>query len=303
VKGGAARLAALGLALGVVAPVRAHVVYERATLREWITRSELVVVALFEDGPRVWQAPDGSDRQEFFRVRVDEALHGVAPTGSFEFFPHAEGFPRFRAGDRALLFLEPTRARAEFASLAPRFPWFSVQGAGQEWILAGTDGEAARAIARRWASLRAAGAGDPTGAVRALLVDELGSGVARLRADAVSELVRVHALPGFLDAEGVAALAPFADAPALSLTQRLALVRLLEGRPGFDVRPRLRALAREAEAGSGAELAQMMRVAGASDDPELHAWLAALAGDARPWVRREAAGALRASADAPPHGR
>lgn len=270
-------------------PARAHVVFERTSLREWLTRSALVVVAEFESDVEMWSAPDGSDRQEFFRVRVLETLKGPAPASPLEFFPHAEGFPRFQAGDRALLFLERSDARREFAALATRFPWFSVQGAGHEWRLApGAEGARVLATARRWLALRGDAPSDPIGAVRSLLVDQLGSEVPALRADAVAELVRMRELPGFLDDEGVAAFAPFTTSPALSIGQRLALVRLLDGGPGFDPNPALRALAVEARSGSNAELAQTIRAAAASDDPALQTWLAELADDERTWVRRAA---------------
>src|SRR5690606_9990738 len=173
-------------------PARAHVVFERTSLREWLTRSALVVVAEFESDVEMWSAPDGSDRQEFFRVRVLETLKGPAPASPLEFFPHAEGFPRFQAGDRALLFLARSDARREFAALATRFPWFSVQGAGHEWRLApGAEGARVLATARRWLALRGDAPSDPIGAVRSLLVDQLGSEVPALRADAVAELVRM----------------------------------------------------------------------------------------------------------------
>lgn len=289
---------ALLLALVALAawPARAHVVFERPSLRAWVTGSELVVVAVFADDVAMWSAPDGSDRQEVFRVRVEETLVGVDPGETLEFFPHAEGFPHFHAGDRALLFLERTGARPEFASLAARFPWFSAQGAGQEWRLAGADGESVLAAARAWLGLRGGGAADLPAAVRAQVVAQLSSASPRLRSDAIAELVRMHALPGFLDEPGVSALAPFASAPALSVGQRLAIVRLLEGAPGFDPAPRLRALAGEASSGSGAELAQMIGVAGASDDPALRSWLAGLAADERPWVQRAVREALTAAA-------
>jgi hypothetical protein len=293
VRRGALLLALLALA---ATPAHGHVVFERPSLRAWVTGAELVVVAAFEGDAAMWSAPDGSDRQEYFRVRVEETLVGVDPGETLEFFPHAEGFPRFRAGDRALLFLERTDARTEFAALAARFPWFSGQGAGQEWRLAGAEGESALAAARGWLALRGGGEADLTAAVRAQLVLQLGSPSPRLRADAIAELVRMHALPGFLDEAGVTALAPFAASPALSIGQRLAIVRLLEGAPGFDPAPRLRALADAASTGSGAELAQMIGVAGASDDPALRSWLAGLAEDERPWVRRAVREALTAAA-------
>ena len=43
----------------------------------------------------------------------------------------------------------------------------------------------------------------------------------------------------------------------------------------------------------GPALAQLVRVAGASDDAQLRAWVASLANDARPGIQREARAALR----------
>jgi hypothetical protein len=285
-----AALAALCLA--AAGPARAHVVVDGSTLRQWLATADLAVVAEFEGDVQMWEAPDGSDRQEWFRVRVLETLRGEAREETLDFFPHAEGFPRFRAGDRALLFLERTSGSPEWVSLAPRFPWFSGQGAGQEWILApGEAGEAILAIARRWARPARERATDPRRWLRALLVDELGSGLASLRADALRELIALRELPGFLDADTTAALAVFADSRSLPATQRLALARLLDGAPGFAAGPRLRALAREGL--EGAALTQLVWAAAGEPDPELRAWLAALARDhPRPAVRRDASAAL-----------
>ena len=58
-------------------------------------------------------------------------------------------------------------------------------------------------------------------------------------------------------------------------------------RPGEEVRLTIRARSR-GEPLAGAEFAQFVRVAGTRDDPVLRAWLATLAGDPRPDVRREA---------------
>ncbi|HSJ97923.1 MAG TPA: hypothetical protein VLC53_12660 [Myxococcota bacterium] len=284
------RAAALALAAALCAGgARAHVLFERATLREWLLGADLAVVAEFEGDARLWQAPDGSDRQEWFRVRVVETLRGTAPGATLDFTPHAEGFPAFRAGDRALLFLARSATRPEFAGIAARFPWISFQGAGHEWRLVGGDGAAILAVARRWAALSSARTGLQA-ELRDLLLAELGSGVARLRADALSELVAMRGLPGFLDATTTAALAAWADAPGLPAAQRLALVKLLDGAPGFDAPARLRALA-DAPL-EGPALLQLIRVAGASDDPELRAWLVARSEDPRPAVRREASAAL-----------
>jgi len=286
------RLAALslGLAIGLGASgARAHVLFERATLRQWLLGADLAAVVEFETDASLWQAPDGSDRQDWFRVRVIETLRGSAPGPTLDFSPHAEGFPAFRAGDRALLFLSRSAQRPEFSAIAARFPWVSFQGAGQEWRLAGADGEAILAIARRWAALATARTGVTT-ELRAVLLAELASGVARLRGDALAELVALRAVPGFLDAPTTAAFAAWADAPGLPSSQRLALAKLLEGAPGFDAGARLRALTEEPL--DGPVLLQLIRVAGASEDPRLRPWLVAHSADPRPAVRREAQLAL-----------
>jgi hypothetical protein len=283
-----ARIAA-AVALLLLASGRAdgHVLFDRTTLRQWTAEADAAVVAEFESDVQMWRAPDGSDRQEFFRVRVVEVLHGAIAPGTLDYFPHAEGFPRFRAGDRALLFLERTSERAEFAPLAPRFAWFSTQGAGQEWKLArGPEGAMVKEIAQRLAAHRRDRPADPRGALRELVMAELASGVPRLRGDAIAELVRAREWPGFLDADSTPALAAWIDADALSATERLALVRVLDGAPGFDADAKLRAMTRESL--NGAELVQLVRAAGTRDDPVLRAWLATLLEDPRPEARREA---------------
>jgi hypothetical protein len=280
--------------LGASTAASAHVLFERATLREWVIGSTAVVVATFESDARMWEAPDGSDRQEYFRVRVDETLAGPIAKGPLEFFPHAEGFPAFRAGDRALLFLEPSGARPEFARVAARFAWFSGQGAGQEWTFdPGVAGASVREIALRLASQRESPPADPGTALRAILLAELGSGVPDLRRDAIRELMQARAWPGFLDAETTPLFAAWAENPEVPATQRLALVRVLDGAPGFDADARLRAMTQEPLA--GVELTQLVRTAGQRSDPALRRWLAALADDPRPEVRREARSALAAA--------
>jgi hypothetical protein len=284
---------AFGVALVTIATAaRAHVVFDRGTLRQWTADSAAAAVVVFESDGQLWRADDGSDRQDFFRVRVETVLYGALAKGPLEFFPHAEGFPSFRAGERALLFLERTADRIEFTSLAPRFPWFSTQGAGQEWkIPPGEAGVRILEVAQRLASHRTQRPADPGRALREVLLAELGSGVARLRRDAIAELITARSRPGFLDAESMRSFGAFADAGELSVTERLALVRVLDGASGFDAAARLRAMTREPI--EGPALTQLVRVAGASDDAVLRAWVATLASDARPEVQREARAALQ----------
>jgi hypothetical protein len=284
----------LAALLVAAAAAPAHVLFERVTLRQWVIESNSVVLATFESDALMWEALDGSDRQEYFRVRVDETLAGPIPKGTLEFFPHAEGFPAFHAGDRALLFLEPSDPRPEFARVATRFPWFSGQGAGEEWIFEpGVAGASVREIALRLASQRERPPADPRAALRDLLLAELASGVSSLRRDALRELMQARARPDFLDAETTPLFAAWAANPEVPATQRLALVRVLDGAPGFDADARLRAMTQEPLAGM--DLAQLVRTAGQRSDPALQRWLVALSNDPRPEVAREARAALAAA--------
>jgi len=278
--------------LALASPAAAHVLFDRVTLRQWMAGAAAVAIVDFESDALMWQAPDGSDRQEYFRVRVRETLHGALPVGPLEFFPHAEGFPAFRSGDRALLFLERSADRVEFRRVAARFPWWSAQGAGHEWTLArGAEGDAIAVVARRLAALRAdAATTDASKALREHVATELSSGVPRLRRDAIVELMRARAWPGFLDADTAAAFASFADARSLPPLERLALVRVLDGAPGFDGDARL--LAMTSEPLAERDLLQLVRNAASSRAPALRIWLTTLRDDARPTVRREAQIAL-----------
>ena len=291
---GAARrigLAALASLIVLCGAADAHVLFDRATLRRWTADSAAVVVAEFESDVGMWRAEDGSDRQEFFRVRVAEVLYGDVTPGVIEFFPHAEGFPSFHKGDRALLYLERTSEHLEFTSLAPRFPWFSTQGAGQEWRLdAGASGEAVLEIARRIAGQRSSSPSNPRQALRDLMLAELASDVPRLRSDAITELVRARDMPGFFDSETTPAFTAWLDGGRLPASERLALVRILDGAPGFDADARLFAMTHEPLAGRA--LTQLVRAAGSRENPRLRAWLAGLAEDPRLEVQREASAAL-----------
>lgn len=266
--------------------------FDRVTLRQWIAGASAVAIVDFESDVEMWQAPDGSDRQEFFRVRVRETLQGDLPAGALEFFPHAEGFPAFRKGDRALLFLERSADRVEFRRVAARFPWWSGQGAGHEWTLPrDADGDAIVEVARRLAALRSgASSTDALQALREHVATELASGVPRLRRDAIVELMRASSWPGFLDADTAASFARFTETRALPPLERLALIRVLDGAPGFDGDARL--VAMTAEPLAARELVQLVRNADASTSPPLRTWLSTLRNDDRPDIRREAQAAL-----------
>jgi hypothetical protein len=294
-----------GLAAALLAgAARAHVVYDRATLRQYVQHSAAAFVAELASGPLVWAAPDGSDRQEYFRARTVEVLRGDAPPELVEFFPHAEGFPAFQAGDRALVFLEHTGKRPEFAPLAARFPWFSVQEAGEEWTLAGAEGEATLALARGWAELADADDAALLAGLRALLARALGSPFPALRADARAELISVRGTAGlFASPDDTAPFAALVTSAALPAGERITLARLLEGAPGFDAAGAFAALA--AEPLERDDVVALVRVYASSSDPSAAAWIRQRLAAPDPGVRREAALALgraRRPADVPALG-
>jgi len=269
-----------------------HVVVQRPGLRQLLQSSELAVVVKFESPLRMWEAPDHSNRKEYFSVRALETLTGTAPTGRFDVFPHGEGMPDFREGDVALLFLERTSERPEFAALAPRFPYFTIQERGQEWKLEGADGNAVRSAAQKYRKLLGERTAQGGAGLRQLLLENLRSGVAPLRQDAVAELVSAQAVPGFFPA--ATDLAPFTALvqreSGLPLTTRVAIARILDGAHGFDAKAALRGLTREPL--SLDERLQLVRIVGAVPDPGLSTWLAERLASPDALERREAAYAL-----------
>ncbi len=270
----------------------AHVVLQRPGLRQLLQQSEVAVVVEFVSPLRMWEAPDGSDRQEYYSVRAVEAIAGDAPRAPFDVFPHAEGVPLYREGDIALLFLERTSRRPEFASLAGRFPFFTIQERGQEWKLMDRDAMAVRAAARAYQDLRSNRTADSRAALRTLLLRNLRSEVPALRADAVAELLRARSIPDFFP--GPEALAPFTRLVGreskLPLTTRVALARTLDGVQGFDADGAVRAMTTETL--EREERLALLRVAGNVRDPAVSLWLGRRLGSADATERREAAYAL-----------
>jgi hypothetical protein len=223
-------------------------VYGRTTPRQWIAQSP--VVAVVGSRRRTDVAGDASDRQVL--PRAQSAARRL--TGSFEFFPHAEGFPGFHAGDRALLFLEATSKRVEFTTLAPRFPWFSAQGAGSSGSSRADGGGSSPGGAGATAARRtrcAHGARD--------LLAALGSAPHACRTT-IAELVAVRALPGLLDADG----GPRSRRPPTRRTWPHAGSRwsVCRGAPGLDARPDSRVARESVPRPARAD----DQVAGASDD-------------------------------------
>jgi hypothetical protein len=273
--------------LAVPSPGSGHVIFTPTTLRQWASDSKLIVVADILTPLSVWKATDGSDLQEYLSVGVVETIKGGPAPAEIDFFPHTEGEPRYRVGDRVLLFLQPTAERADFAKLAERFPYFTVQGAGNEWRV-DTAGAPEVARAREWAALPpTAGVAD----VRGILLRQMRGGTDRLRRDALLELVRVRENPGFWpDAAAVAPFVEIARGTDIAFADRVALIVLLRDSPGFDAAGSLLTLAR-AEIPEREQIV-LVRAAGPIDDPRSSAWLGALLEDESSRIRRQAALAL-----------
>jgi HEAT repeats len=269
------------------------VVVGRATLRQYVQHSRAAVAAEIASPLRLWEAPDGSQRQPIWRVRVLETLRGEALPESLDVFAHGEGLPRFDEGDRVLLFLERTAERPEFAALAERFPWFTGQEPGEEWRLdrdAGA-GDAVLAAARRWAAWTDAPREQQASGLRSLLLEEVTSPVPRLRDDGVSELMSLAGrADAFPDAESLAPFVAVARSTRLPLGPRLVLLDALGRNPAWDAGEAWHALVKEPH--GAAELARLATAAGARSDPALSVWLRTLLAHPDAGVRRAAAAAL-----------
>jgi len=241
VRTSAARAAVCLAVLALATAAVAHVVYQRQTLRQWAQQANSIAIAEIRSPLRVWSAADGSDHQEFFSVRIVEHLAGDSPDAALDVFPHAEGMPRYDVGDTVLLFLDRTAGRAEFANLAARFPFFTTQGAGHEWKIEPGDREVP-SIALAWREN--SGGGYATS--RALLLRQLESAHPRMRTEAIGELVQLRASPAFRsDTEAHARMADMLRSDRLSVPERIGLIRVLEGVPGFSAAAALLALGGE----------------------------------------------------------
>lgn len=295
--------AALSIVLavaGFAAPTRAHVIFDRTTLRQQAEGAASVAVVELETGLVTWSAPDGSDHQEYLRARTISVLKGEALPATIELFPHAEGEPRWQAGERAIVFLDRTAQRAEFLSLAARFPWFTVQGAGQEWVLDATGEGEVTASVRAWIDLAAhAVDADATARLRETLLRQLRARDERLRRDAISELVRARQRPDLFAApKDVAPFAKLCAPGRLAPSERVALALLLDGAPGFDTNARLRAMTREPL--SPPDRLVLARASALRGDAALRAWLEALRDDPDLGLRSEVEAALARAPQASP---
>lgn len=255
----------------MAAPLAAHVVYERQTLRQWAQQANTIVVAEITSPLRVWSAADGSDHQEFFSLRVVEVLAGDPQASEIDVFPHAEGAPLYEVGDRALIFLDRTAERAEFAHLASRFLYFTTQGAGHEWKLDATD-ETIPSIAMAWRAQSRANAYPPP---RDLLLRQIETNHPRLRAEAIAELVHLRSTAAFrADAEAFARLSAMARSDHYSAGERIGLIRILDGVQEFSAASALLELA--ADGGDAADRIDVIRACAGIRDERLTAWLRSL---------------------------
>ncbi len=294
--GAARRPARAVLCLGLLAvltePLSAHVVYQRRTLRQWAQHADVIAVAEILSPLQIWSAPDGSDHQEYFTIRVHRRIAGDLAATSVDVFPHTEGEPRYKVGDRVLLFLDHTAQRPEFAHLAKRFPYFTTQGAGHEWILDQSDVDIP-SLAIAWRSLRG---GASYAARRDLLIRELQSSNRRLRAEALVELLHLAPSDEFQsDQSTLARIAAMSRSDKLAASERIGLIQLLQGTPGFSAGTDMLRLADQADLDPRQRLV-VIRACGTIRDDAVTLWLrqrlrdpdsavqvAAVAGLGHPW--------------------
>ncbi len=254
------------LALATAAP--AHVVYQRRTLRQWAQQCDVIVLAEILSPLQVWSAADRSDHQEFFTIRVVDHVAGEAVPESFDIFPHAEGEPRYEVGDRALLFLDRTAARAEFAPLAERFAYFTTQGSGQEWILRDQHSEALP-IALEWRERRSS---NDYRTRRDLLLRELAADDRRLRNEALADFAQLRSSDDFrADLQTQQRLAAMVRAERLAVAERISMIHLLDGIPGFSSSDEMLRLAKQTT--EGGQRLSIIRACGALRDDAITAWL------------------------------
>ena len=217
---------------------------------------------------RAWSAPDGSDHQEYFSAEVLERIDGDPGGKQIDVFAHAEGEPRLRTGDHVVLFLDETAERAEFATLAVRFPHFTTQGAGQEWRF-DPDDPTMPDLVRRWRAL--AGKNDE-GARMRLLVEQLQDGNPRLASDAITELVGMRARSGFAsDPEARATLVGMSRDQERKLQHRLVLIRLLDGSENYSAADELLKIA--ATDLQAPERVAVLRSSARIGDPRVTKWI------------------------------
>ena len=261
--------ASLLVAIGVAIAVDAHVVYQRRSLRGWAQQADVAVVAETLSGLRVWSSPDRSDHQEYFQVRIVRSLDGdTALPETLDVFPHSEGEPRYEVGERILLFLDRTAARAEFAHLAVRFPYFTTQGAGHEWILEADDREV-EAVATAWRRLRGDASYPP---VRDLLARQLASKYPRLRAEAIADLLGLADRKEFLaDREFHEQLASLLRSPGLRVAEKIGVIDVLSHTEPFSSADAILRLA--ASVDDRPERVDVIRAAGKVRDRRVTSWL------------------------------
>ncbi len=218
---------------------------------------------------RVWSAADGSDHQEYFSVRIDELVAGsqkkVVVGNRLDVFAHAEGEPRIRSGERMLLFLEATAEHAELSALATRFPFFTLQGAGDEWKVADDVSDLVE-IARAWRELAASEKGDCGLVQRQML-----SADPRLRADAITHLPAL-ARRSDVPRDCLAALRAMVSGDRLRVVERLALIHALAANSADEI------LALSEEDLSAEDRRALIRASGRLRDPRVARWLVAQVG-------------------------
>lgn len=294
----AARMAALAVVSGGVlllaGGAAAHVVVESPSLHLRVAESDLVLRARVEDPAAVFESDDGAMRRPVVAVRVLETLKGEDPGETLRFATHGHGVARYARGEEVLVFLRPTARSRELDALAAAGgpAWLSTQEHDARYVLTPAHRDVVLDAVRGY--VRAAGqedAGERRATLRAVTLDLLSSGDARLAASALGDLA-VAAGPPLLRADDLPRLEKLLADPEVSMGVRAGLLAVLERQGLVDGPERWVALLDGAAAASLPAAIRAAGAAGGRPSAAVRAKLVALLADPRPGIAAEAAIAL-----------
>jgi hypothetical protein len=244
----------LALAL-MAAPVRGHIVYGTANLRQQIAEADVVARARIVDAAGAVVLEDPPLRRPVVDAALLEVLKGNVESGPVRFAQHGHGVAEFVDGEEVLLFLRRIERSAELDDprLAAAVRYVSLQEHDARYPLGGGSGERFVAAARAYIAIEAIR--DPAarlGAQRQLTLELLLSDEPRLALAALQDLV-LHG-----DVELVTR-GLLAELQRRGLVEGPALwVALLRGTRGADLASALRAAGAHPSPGVTAELIRIL---------------------------------------------
>jgi hypothetical protein len=261
----------LALALAP-SPVRGHIVYGTANLRQQIAEADVVARARIVDADAAVVLEDPPLRRPVVDAVLLEVLKGDAEPGPVRFAQHGHGVAEFGDGEEVLLFLRRIERSTELDDprLAAAVRYVSLQEHDARHPLAGESGERFVAAARAYLAVEAIR--DPAarlGAQRQLTLEMLLSDEPRLALSALQDLVMHGDVELVTRADLPVLVARIEDAEA-PIGLRVGLLAELQRR-GLVEGPALWvALLRGTR---GADLAAAVRAAGVHPSPSVTAEL------------------------------